>query len=314
VRLSRNYRNVLSDFDIWDQKDHSESWILFPENMGENICIDETSLTDGDLYTIVTNADAKTQKGALIAMIKGTKSKDVEKILNKIPIEIRLKVKTVTKDFAKYIEKIARNCFSNIELIIDRFHVVQLINDVVQQKRIEHRWAAVKEENKAIKKNKKANKRRKKKKKHDPETCGNGDTIIQLLARSRYLLFKSKSKWTKSQKERAKILFEKFPDLESLYNLTMMFRNIYEKSITKKEAKAEYLKWYKKVEEKGFEVFNTAMNSIKNNEEEILNFFNERRTNCLAETFNSKIKAFRSAFRGVKDLSFFLYRVSLIFA
>lgn len=314
MRLSRNYRNVLSDFDIWDQKDHSESWILFPENMGENICIDETSLTDGDLYTIVTNADAKTQKGALIAMIKGTKSKDVEKILNKIPIEIRLKVKTVTKDFAKYIEKIARNCFSNIELIIDRFHVVQLINDVVQQKRIEHRWAAVKEENKAIKKNKKANKRRKKKKKHDPETCGNGDTIIQLLARSRYLLFKSKSKWTKSQKERAKILFEKFPDLESLYNLTMMFRNIYEKSITKKEAKAEYLKWYKKVEEKGFEVFNTAMNSIKNNEEEILNFFNERRTNCLAETFNSKIKAFRSAFRGVKDLSFFLYRVSLIFA
>jgi transposase len=314
VRLSRNYRNVLSDFDIWDQKDHSESWILFPENMGENICIDETSLTDGDLYTIVTNADAKTQKGALIAMIKGTKSKDVEKILNKIPIEIRLKVKTVTKDFAKYIEKIARNCFSNIELIIDRFHVVQLINDVVQQKRIEHRWAAVKEENKAIKKNKKANKRRKKNKKYVPETCDNGDTIIQLLARSRYLLFKSKSKWTKSQKERAKILFEKFPDLESLYNLTMMFRNIYEKSITKEEAKAEYLKWYKKVEEKGFEVFNTAMNSIKNNEEEILNFFNERRTNCLAETFNSKIKAFRAAFRGVKDLSFFLYRVSLIFA
>ena len=314
MRLSRNYRNVLSKFDIWDQKDHSESWILFPENMGENICIDETFLTDGELYTIVTNADAKTQKGALIAMIKGTKSKDVEKILNKIPIEIRLKVKTVTKDFAKYIEKIARNCFSNIELIIDRFHVVQLINDVVQQKRIEHRWTAVKEENKAIKKNKKANERRKKKKKHDPETCDNGDTIIQLLARSRYLLFKSKSKWTKSQKERAKILFEKFPDLESLYNLTMMFRNIYEKSITKKEAKAEYLKWYKKVEEKGFEVFNTAMNSIKNNEEEILNFFNERRTNCLAETFNSKIKAFRSAFRGVKDLSFFLYRVSLIFA
>ena len=55
------------------------------------------------LYTIVTNAEAKTQKGALIAMIKGTKSKDVEKILNKIPIEIRLKVKTVTKDFAKWV-------------------------------------------------------------------------------------------------------------------------------------------------------------------------------------------------------------------
>ena len=56
------------------------------------------------------------------------------------------------------------------------------------------------------------------------------------------------------------------------------------------------------------------MNSIKNHEEDILNFFDERRTNSLAETFNSKIKAFRSAFRGVRDLTFFLYRVSLIFA
>ncbi len=61
MRLSRNYRNILSDFDIWDQKGHSKSWILFPENMGENICIDETSLTDGELYTIVTNVDSKTQ-------------------------------------------------------------------------------------------------------------------------------------------------------------------------------------------------------------------------------------------------------------
>jgi transposase len=95
----------------------------------------------------------------------------------------------------------------------------------------------------------------------------------------------------------------------------MMFRNIYEKSITKREAKKEYLKWYKKVEEKNFKVFiNIAMNSIKNHEEDILNFFNERRTNSLAETFNSKIKAFRTTFRGVRDLSFFLYRVSLIFA
>ena len=282
--------------------------------MGHHLCIDETSLTDGELYTIVTNASAKTQKGSLIAMIKGTKAIDIEKTLDKISFKIRKKVKTVSQDLADNMKKAVSHCFPEAKIIIDRFHVVQLVNDAVQKKRIEYRWKAIEEENTAIERNKRLNKRRKNKKKYVASTYKNDDTKKQLLARSRYLLFKSKSKWTSSQKKRAKILFKEFPDLESLYNLMMMFRNIYEKSITKKEAKAEYLKWYKKVEEKRFKVFNTAMNSIKNHEENILNFFEERRTNSLAETFNSKIKAFRSAFRGVRDLSFFLYRVSLIFA
>jgi hypothetical protein len=75
--------------------------------------------------------------------------------------------------------------------------------------------------------------------KHVAHVYENGDTKKQLLARSRYLLFKSKSKWTLSQKKRAEILFIEFPELESLYNLMMMFRNIYEKSITKEHQKDE---------------------------------------------------------------------------
>ena len=35
-----------------------------------------------------------------------------------------------------------------------------------------------------------------------------GDTHKQLLARSRYLLFKSADKWTESQRQRAEVLFE----------------------------------------------------------------------------------------------------------
>ena len=42
----------------------------------------------------------------------------------------------------------------------------------------------------------------------------NGDTRPELLIRSRYLLFKSADKWTERQKERAKILFEEYPDIK----------------------------------------------------------------------------------------------------
>ena len=33
----------------------------------------------------------------------------------------------------------------------------------------------------------------------------NGDTVTQLLARSRYLLYKSREKWTINQEERARL-------------------------------------------------------------------------------------------------------------
>jgi hypothetical protein len=35
------------------------------------------------------------------------------------------------------------------------------------------------------------------------EVLSNGDTLKQLLARSRYLLYKNKSKWSENQIERA---------------------------------------------------------------------------------------------------------------
>jgi len=64
----------LSDFSSWKEADHAEDWLLFPENMGEYLSIDETSLSQGELYTILTNKSAKGRKGTLIATIKGTES------------------------------------------------------------------------------------------------------------------------------------------------------------------------------------------------------------------------------------------------
>nr|WP_083319334.1 transposase [Flavobacterium crassostreae] len=37
-------------------------------------------------------------------------------------------------------------------------------------------------------------------------------------------------------------------------------------------------------------------------------------TNASAESFNAKIKAFRSQFRGVRNVEFFLFRLTTIYA
>ena len=90
----------------------------------------------------------------------------------------------------------------------------------------------------------------------------------------------------------------------------MHFRRVFEHATDRKDAENRLSVWYKKVEEKGFDSFETAAETISVHENAIVQYFVARRTNALAETFNSKIKAFRS----VRDLPFFLFRVSKIFA
>ena len=63
-----------------------------------------------------------------------------------------------------------------------------------------------------------------------------------------------------------------------------------------------------------FKAFNTGANSIQLNYRSILNYFKNRSINASAESFNAKIKAFTSKFRGVKNVEFFLYRLMKIFA
>ena len=72
--------------------------------------------------------------------------------------------------------------------------------------------------------------------------------------------------------------------------------------------------WYNKVEKAGFKSFNTIAKSIQHNYQTILNFFDNRSTNASAESFNAKIKAFRRQFRGVRNIPFFLFRLSKIYA
>lgn len=142
------------------------------------------------------------------------------------------------------------------------------------------------------------------------------DNYIELLklARSRYLLYKSREKWTRNQKERAIILFENYPEIEKAYDLNQQLRQIYETRKSKEIVITKLAQWYNQVEKSGFKSFNTIMNTIAANYQTILNYFENRSTNASAESFNAKIKAFRAQFRGVKNKAFFLYRLTRIYA
>lgn len=306
--FGQQYKDHLSDYHKWDQKEHAEDWMLFPENIKENISIDETSLSNGELYTIITDKSAKGKKGVLIAMIKGTAAEKIIKVLQKIPEGIRKKVKEVTLDMAGSMNQIVERSFPKATLVIDRFHVQKLAYDALQEIRIAHRWDAINEESEAmeIAKYKQTT--------YIPLRFDNGDTKKQLLARSRYLLFKSPEKWSDSQKQRAKILFAQYPDIKNAFELSHALRLIYSKTKDKGVALTKLAHWYNDVDKAGFKSFNTISATIYSHYQKILNFFNNRSTNASAESFNAKIKAFRATLRGVSDTCYFLFRVAKIYA
>lgn len=280
---------------------------MFPENIGDYLSIDEVSLSQGELYTFVTNKAGKGKEGTLVASIKGTLSKDIIAVLMKLSVDKRLQVKEVTLDMAKNMEAAVKTVFTNAMLVTDRFHVVKLAMDALQHIRINLRWAALDIENEAIKLAKDT------KQKYEPEVLENGDTPKQLLARSRYIIAKKKENWTENQTQRATILFKKYPSLEHAYHQTLAFRNIYEdRNIT--SAKIRFTNWINDIMEKETKEFYTVANTVNNNLDNILNFFINRNTNANAESFNSKIKLFRANQRGVVDTKFFLFRLYKLFA
>ena len=276
--------------------------------MGSRLAIDETSLSNGELYTFVSNRDACTRECSLIAVVAGTKSEDVIAVLQQIKEERRYAVEEVTLDLSDSMRKIVRTAFPKASRVIDRFHIQKLACDAVQELRIRHRWDAIQQANEEMEEVKQYGGD------YVPYRYPNGDTRRELLIRSRYLLFKSANKWTEKQKQRAVILFKEYPDIQRAYGLCHSLRMIFSKNTVKDAARLAMARWYNKVEEARLHSFNVIAATFYEHYDEIINFYNNRSSNAIAESFNAKIKLFRANLRGVADKKFFLFRIAKLYA
>ena len=318
--LRKQYKEKISGYRGWDQIGHAEEYILYPENLGPDMSLDETCLSNGDVYTVLTNKAAHGGKGSLAAMIRGVATDTVVAVLKKIPLRKRLRVRTVTTDLSSAMMLTVRSAFPGASLINDRFHVQQLISEAVDQLRISHRWKVLDAENKAIREHRARRKAAKTREERElvgqwePERMENGETLPQIMARSRHIVLKHKSKWNEQQRRRAKILFSMFPDLETAYGLFLKLVDVFNNKSLPAVARLNLARWYNEVEAFGNNEFNKVLETFENHNKTITNYFERRLTNASAESFNAKIKAFRTQFRGVGDIRFFMFRLAALYA
>jgi transposase len=237
-------------------------------------------------------------------------------------------VKTISKDLAENYDWIARTLFMNAVRIDDKFHVLKLGFEALQDVRVRYRQEVLtqerkkREERKALEKKRKAGCGRKNEKYVKRKDAGsaskmyeNGDTKKELLARGRYLLFKFEKSWSESQKERAAILFREFPEIRKAYLLMCHFRHFYQVRIGDTEkAKKKLKEWYEEVNREDIEEMMNFASTVAHHEGAILNYFETGQTNAFAESINSQIQRFVQSNSGTNDRDFFHFRLKGYFS
>lgn len=305
------YRNYLSGYPeaveskqwgkdnfIGSDKREKSVPVLKPENFGEQMSVDE-KMIDEEFYTVMTNRE--TGKIALLAETLTVTE------LNKLIAttgEAKQKVKTITADLSPTYEKFCEQSFPGATIVADKFHVVQHIVEAVQSLRLR-----LKQEEIA-----KLPSTKKERRQYEKQTkLINGESRIELLTRSRYVLFKRTENWTASQQKRANLLFETFPKLRSAYELTQQIRQWLDKENVGKyewQIERQLIDWYDCAEQAKLPEVENLIRIIGSNEEKIMNYFKTGKTNAKAEAMNSKIQRFITANYGVRDKDFFLYRLA----
>ncbi|AUC75933.1 hypothetical protein [Olleya sp. Bg11-27] len=83
-KLQRLYRDYLSDLKDWNKNKNTKQNLLFLENIGRHLSLDEIALSKGELYTIITNKKEKGKKRSIVAILSGTKKEPIIEQLVKL--------------------------------------------------------------------------------------------------------------------------------------------------------------------------------------------------------------------------------------
>lgn len=286
------------------------------------MAIDEKHI-GGVFYTIITNL--KTSKVA--AILETVKAKELKDCLYTLPQEIRWNVKTLTRDLAGVFENVGDEIFKNAFHVADKFHVLRLGFEAIQSLRIGYRQESLTNERLRVEAHKSEEAKRrdqaqKNREKFIPCRCppleklSNGETELQLLARSRYLLFKYDTEWTQEQSERAKVLFDRYPDLKKSYKIIKKFRGFYNLNNQQNilEARKKLQEWFRYVGAVDISEIQNFASSVSLHQNEIVNYFENGHTNALAESINNKIQRFLINNHGTRDPDFLFFRLQKILA
>jgi transposase len=293
-----------------------------PQNFGKEMAIDEKQIGE-EMHTIVSNR----QTGKIALMARSMRHEDLEKLLD-ADSDHCLGVETLTRDLSPLYAAVGEKLFTNSSAVADKFHIIRSLMEACQDVRVRLRQDNLREKRIKHQEHKKREKERKnecqatgknfvsEKFVYQEEQLSNGETVLESLARSRYLLFKYPIQWTVSQRSRANALFKKIPEIEKVYYRCCEFRDWMKKENVGESIsglKKQLQGWMQTVETDDVDEMLNFNSLVERNELPVFNYFRFGVTNAIAENINSQIQRFIIMNQGTRDREFFYFRLRKYF-
>lgn len=327
TKLWRWYHDSLSGFldpqsqklqnqhDIVIQRGNANETVRVPifktENFGKQMAIDEKQIGE-EMHTVISNR----QTGKIAVLARTVTALPLKILLEKYP-QVCRGVEVITRDMSVTYTKVGNEVFENASQVADKFHIVRDLMESCQAVRVRYRQEILREQRLARQKRKQQEQEEGVSTQLIEKELSNGETPLEALARSRYILFKYRHQWTYSQQNRAEALFEKYPEIEKTYNLACQFRVwIKAENIGKKRSQitTELNQWFKNVDESEVEEILNFKHTIERNLLSVLNYFRFGVTNAMAENINGRIQRFIMINQGTRHREFFYFRVANYFS
>lgn len=216
----------------------------------------------------------------LIGMAPSRKHRDIETVLLDWGAEVLSKVEEVSIDLSGSYRGLVRRCMPQAEIVADRFHVMKLVNDELNQVRNAFR------------------------RKPDDLPAGVSPEVAKEgLKNSKYALLKPEENLTDTQIEKLAEVKTVAPKLALMHQSKETFRRVFAAK-TGTQALVELLDWMATAQP----LYPNSVATIRRWFGEILQYFEHRTTSGVVEGINNRLKLIKRAGYGFRNFERFRLR------
>ena len=256
--------------DHYVEKAHKEKDLSELTKIG----IDETSSKRGHNYvTVVTDHS----NGDVVFVTEGKDSSTIERFVEELPKHSgnAENITEITMDMSEAFIKGATDNLPDADITFDRFHVMKLLNEAVDEVRRQEQ-------------------------KQNP-----------LLKKSRYVWLKNPKNLTKAQRETLQNLDGENLDTARAYQLKLTFQDIYANAKNAAEAEILIDSWVQLAWNSNLEPLQNFANTIYTHWYGVIRYWTSRLTSGICEGVNSVIQEIKRVARGYRNMKNFINTIYL---
>lgn len=218
----------------------------------------------GDYVCVLTDLE----RGIQLDILPDRKKATLKAHFEQLGAAFCQQIQVVACDIWPTYIHVSEEVFPNATVVIDRFHVVKALNDVLDRERKSLRRARPKDER---------------------------------FKRLKWTLFKRPENCTEAQMEQLEEAFEDAWELEEIYQLRNTFNAIFDIESHTRGIESELKQWIKHAEKLNHKAMNVFLNTLKKRMKQVAAFAQYRVTNALTEGLNNIIRYFKRISFGIPN-------------